>query len=217
MSKGLMSEGNAARNILLVEGPDDVGVCYHLMSRYKVRIPEQVCIKDKGGVENILDTLDSELDASGLERLGILVDADEDLSTRWQSLYDKLISLGFTSIPHNPDPKGTVISENGRPRVGIWLMPDNQLSGMLEHFCSFLVPPGDRLWSIAESTLEQAVQQECRFPEEHMMKAHIHTWLAWQKEPGKPMGQAITKKFFNSKAPHAQLFMEWIRRLFELA
>ena len=88
---------------------------------------------------------------------------------------------------------------------------------MLEHFCSFLIPAGDILWNVAESALEQVVQQECRFPEEHLMKAHIHTWLAWQKEPGKPMGQAITKKFFNSKAPHAQQFMEWIRRLFELA
>src|SRR5436190_3809551 len=118
MSKGLISQGDVEQNVLLVEGPDDVGVCYHLMTRYKVRIPEQVCIKDKGGVENILDTLDTELDASSLERLGILVDADEDLSIRWQSLYDKLRGLGFTSVPHNPDPKGTIIREDGRPIVG---------------------------------------------------------------------------------------------------
>ena len=30
------------------------------------------------------------------------------------------------------------------------------------------------------------------------------------------MGQAITKKFFNSKASHAQQFMDWIHCLFEL-
>jgi len=46
------------------------------------------------------------------------------------------------------------------------------------------------------------------------IKAQIHTWLAWQKEPGKPMGQAITKRFFDHTTPHAQQFMDWIRRLY---
>ena len=48
------------------------------------------------------------------------------------------------------------------------------------------------------------------------MKAHVHTWLAWQKEPGKPMGQAITKRYLDANAPHAQQLIVWIRKLFGL-
>lgn len=102
------------------------------------------------------------------------------------------------------------------PAIGIWLMPDNRLPGMLEHFCSFLVPPGDALWSLAEEVLQQVMQKDRRFPDNHEIKALIHTWLAWQKEPGKPMGQAITKHFFDYNAPHAQKFIEWIRQLFDI-
>ena len=60
-------------------------------------------------------------------------------------------------------------------------------------------------------------RNSCRFKEAHVAKARIHTWLAWQEEPGKPLGQAITKKFFDSSAPQAQQFIDWIRNLFELS
>jgi hypothetical protein len=44
----------------------------------------------------------------------------------------------------------------------------------------------------------------------------IHTWLAWQKRPGIPMGLAITAHYLDASAPAAQLFVRWIRRLFDL-
>ncbi len=57
-------------------------------------------------------------------------------------------------------------------------------------------------------------KQDCRFRPTYRIKAKIHTWLAWQKEPGKPLGQAITATYFNANAPHAQELIDWIRRLF---
>jgi hypothetical protein len=47
-------------------------------------------------------------------------------------------------------------------------------------------------------------------------KARLHTWLAWQEEPGKPIGQAITKRFLDPEATEAQAFLDWLRRLFEM-
>lgn len=47
-------------------------------------------------------------------------------------------------------------------------------------------------------------------------KAMIHTWLAWQREPGRPMGLAITKRFLDPEAPSAMEFVAWVRRLFDL-
>ncbi len=95
-------------------------------------------------------------------------------------------------------------------------MPNNELPGMLEHFCRFLVPHDDYLWEYAESIVQQVMQVDCRFPQPHVVKAQIHSWLAWQDEPGKPLGQAITKKFLDAQAPYAQQFILWIRRLYGL-
>lgn len=50
----------------------------------------------------------------------------------------------------------------------------------------------------------------------YLRKANIHTWLSWQEEPGKPMGQAITKRYLDTSAPHAQQLIDWMRRLFAL-
>jgi len=96
-------------------------------------------------------------------------------------------------------------------------MPDNTLSsGMLEHFIGFLVPAGDPLWYRAEDCIEHIPPETRRFPPQHQIKAHVHTWLAWQIEPGAPLGQAITKRYLDADAPHARQLIAWLRRLFEL-
>ncbi len=228
MNNALIRE-DKFRNLLLVEGSDDLHVCIHLLKSHQIKILEKdkaerfktfekgkIEIVPKDGIDNLLQTLDVELLRSDLKCLGILVDADEDLTSRWQSLRNILVGSGYSTIPTTPNPSGTVIDENDKPTVGIWVMPDNQLPGILENFCSFLVPANDTLWITAKNTLQQVIQQERRFPEQHTIKAHLHTWLAWQEEPGKPIGQAITKRFLDPKAPHAQQFIQWIRQLFEI-
>jgi hypothetical protein len=38
--------------------------------------------------------------------------------------------------------------------------------------------------------------------------------LAWQQEPGKPLGQAITARYIDADAPNAKQLIEWLRSLF---
>lgn len=66
-------------------------------------------------------------------------------------------------VPPDPDPGGTIIEQADQPVVGIWLMPDNQLPGMLEDFIAFLVSEDDVLWGQAEHCLRQIPEQERRF------------------------------------------------------
>jgi AAA15 family ATPase/GTPase len=51
-------------------------------------------------------------------------------------------------------------------------------------------------------------------PEVDRSKAIIHTYLAWQKEPGRPMGQSITAKVLDPNLEIALSFITWIRTLF---
>jgi len=119
-------------------------------------------------------------------------------------------------VPERPHPEETIISEEGKPRVGLWIMPDNRVSGAIEHFVRLLVPKDDVLWERAGRCLDAIPQGHRRFPESHCTKAHVHTWLAWQESPGTPLGLAVTKKYFDAEAEHARLLIAWIRRLFEI-
>jgi hypothetical protein len=146
------------------------------------------------------------------ERIGVAVDADENLETRWKQFADILTKAGYTNIPKTPDPAGTIVYSPDLPIVGIWLMPNNQLPGKLENFISFLVPKDDALWREAESVVQNLPEK--RFQKKDEIKAHVHTWLAWQEDPGTPMGLAITKRYLQHDSEEAQSLVNWLTKLF---
>jgi Protein of unknown function (DUF3226) len=228
LSEKLLLRESELQNYLLVEGSDDAHVFKSLLEYFQIpyefrgqpeynRPPKGlVKIIDKEGIDILLDTLEVELIANKEGRFGIVVDADTDLAARWQSVRNRLIDSGYSTIPEAPYPQGTIVKENERPVVGIWLMPDNEFSGMVEDFISFLVPSGDLLWPLAVDVLVKVIEKDLRFSLAHKSKALVHTWLAWQKKPGTPTGRAITNHYLDANAPHAQQLMTWIRQLFDL-
>ncbi|HEU5374968.1 MAG TPA: DUF3226 domain-containing protein [Ktedonobacteraceae bacterium] len=90
------------------------------------------------------------------------------------------------------------------------------MPGTLEDFLHFLVPADDQLWVLAEEVVQAVEAQERRFRLTYRSKAKMHTWLAWQEEPGKPLGQAITARYLDADALHAQKLVAWMRNLFTL-
>ena len=210
----------AGRYLLVVEGKDDKYVIENLWKRHSSQAILPFEIKPEDGVDKLLLNLRVRLkptdEDAALQRLGIVVDADADLDARWQALCDILTKLGYANAPTQPEPNGTIIQQDERPVVGIWVMPNNQLPGILEDFIKFLIPPGDLLLGRVKDCVQQIPEQERRFPAERLSKVHVHTWLAWQEEPGKPLGQAITARYLDAHSPHAQQLMDWVRRLFDL-
>lgn len=195
---------------LLVEGNDDLHVFRALLNLHSFHMPD---IKNKEGFENLRDTLLEELDASDLKCLGIVIDADTDCEARWKSIRGKLENYGYTRLPNTPAPEGTIIRQEDKPVVGVWLMPDNQTSGMLEDFVRFLVPDQDVLWDWADKCIED-FPKPASFPSQHRIKAQVHTWLAWQKQPGKPMGLAITARYLKADVSQVQSLIDWLRKLY---
>lgn len=197
--------------VLLVEGADDKGVSVAFLQRSTL----EVDVVDGHGYEKLRAGLGAQLLVSGRTHLGVVVDADADPAGRWRSIADVVAKYGYT-LPVEPDAGGTVAPSpaRGLPVLGLWLMPDNSTDGMLEHFVSAMIPGDDLLWPRACAAVSGLSGAARPFPEVHRAKAEIHTWLAWQKEPGRPMGQAITKKFLEGTAPGAASFQAWLGRLF---
>lgn len=200
------------RRVLWVEGKDDSAVVQSLCARHQ--LPPVFVVKDKGGVDEVLRGISVELRAPALECFGIVADADGDLALRWNAVGEVLQRVGY-DVPSRPVAGGTVFqSSTGLPRLGLWIMPDNDSPGMLEDFVGALVPGGDFLWTHASRAINAIPQEYRRFRPTERSKAQIHTWLAWQEGPGSPMGQAITKGDLDANAPLAQSFVDWLRRLF---
>jgi hypothetical protein len=140
-----------------------------------------------------------------------------DLAARWQSLRDRLTTAGYQNVPGNPISGGTILNPPPKtllPRVGVWIMPDNQATGILEDFLRFLVPAGSRLFSHVESSVAAIPEEERRFSQLDRPKAVIHTWLAWQERPGKPLGTAITARFLDPNVAQVDVLVTWLKGLF---
>jgi hypothetical protein len=203
----------ADRLLLVIEGPDDEHVIYAIAKRHSF-VPK-FKVSAEGGVEKLLKQIPVRLKpGTDLERFGIVVDADADIQARWRQIKGILERAGYISIPDSPDPTGTIVEHPDLPRVGVWIMPDNALPGVLEDYLSFLVPEGDVLFDRARRCVSEIPIEERRFIKSHFTKALIHTWLAWQDDPGTPFGQAITKRYFDSDGPHVQGLLDWLTRLF---
>ena len=201
---------------LIVEGKDDLFVTASIRDRHE--LADNFEIINCEGVERIPDQLIAriKLQRPTVNAIGIILDADDNLNARWDSLRNILQIEGYVIVsPLNID--GTIVEGLGRnPTIGIWLMPDNETElGMLEHFVEKLIPNDDDLHpKVLQilSTIEEGGLN--RYPIIHHKKALIHTWLAWQKEPGRPMGTAITATYLNHNADLCLRFVDWLNRLF---
>jgi hypothetical protein len=207
------------KRMLLVEGKNDCHVILALWQAHKS--PPKGCFgiyqcdNDEGVLKKLNELIQGAIaQTNELEIVGIVLDADKpDVKARWQQIQAKLKRYAY-SFPEQPEPQGTIIlSLDEKPRLGIWLMPNNQDAGMLEDFLMGLAQP-DSL-NLARHCVEQARQQNLASVKEvHHSKAIIHTYLAWQDEPGNPLGQAITAHALQPHTDIAQLFTHWLNRLF---
>ncbi|RJP31988.1 MAG: hypothetical protein C4527_06950 [Candidatus Omnitrophota bacterium] len=204
-----------SNSLLMVEGRDDECVLKALLEIHQ--IPECFQIKSYGGINQVLDLLPIEIKAKENGQVGVVVDANSDIDSRWNSIKNILQKAGYNSIPDTPHNNGTIVipqSNEVLPTFGAWIMPNNHLSGILETFLQFLVPPGDLLLTYAIQCVKD-LPGNPHFSLEKLPKAEIYTWLAWQDDPGAPVGQAITKRYLKPDCKSADKLMDWLKRLFD--
>ena len=206
-----MANGDATseERVLLVEGQDDMHVVSHL--RHSDSQMPPFCIRIKDNIDKLKDSIPAEILAEDREAVGILVDANDNLPSRWQAVAHRLRDAGITP-PVDPDPNGTII--DGMPRVGIWLMPDNESLGELEDFVARMIPCDDAVWPLSRHYIDSIPATHRRFKQGKILRAKVHAWLAARREPRR-MGSAIRAGDFNINAEVSQKFMSWLRELFK--
>ena len=203
-----MATQEPASKVLLVEGVNDKHVVRNLRQRLAPTLTFD-CL-DKGGIDNLLKAIPLEIKAPGRRTVGIMADANENVPARWRAIADRLSGAGVPP-PDALDRKGVIIQ--GKPRVGVWLMPDNDQPGELEDFVVKLVPECDPVWPRARKYIEDIPRDESKFREHKAVRAKLYAWLATREEP-QQMGTAIGAGSLVADPPAAEDFVNWLRRLF---
>ncbi|HPO61676.1 MAG TPA: hypothetical protein PK762_01170 [Candidatus Kapabacteria bacterium] len=205
-------KGLLKKSYLLVEGNDDFHVIKAIATKFKIN--NYFVIIDCNGIDNIKKGINDYQEKYQFDILGIVLDADFDFSSRWESIKNYLKKFGY-STPKEFPKEGLILSNEENKKVGVWIMPNNSLEGKVEDFVKYLIPAQDELLPIVESHLSEIEEKILNpYEEKDRPKALIHSWLAIQKTPGSPMGAAITKQYFSTNNEICTQFVNWLKRLF---
>lgn len=197
---------------LLVEGKDDMHVIWALCEQFSLK--ETFDVVNIEGIGNLPDHISLRLKQSGIKTIGIIIDADTEIGSRWEQVRNQLLNEGI-AVPEVLPPTGLILSVTNKPKIGVWIMPDNTLNGMLEDFIRFLVPSNDQLLQEVNIHLNNIESKNLqKYNPTARSKATIHSWLACQSDPGTPLGQSITKKYLDTNTEICQTFISWLNNLF---
>lgn len=208
-----------SRHRLWVEGHDDLYVISNLMNR---RLPGPPFTKEEatriiqhsGNFDGALEAFAVALKNQRLECAGLVVDMDSPRDKRWERVREVLGEV-IQDVPEAIPPSGLIVERSTKPaRWGIWLMPDNQQFGEIEHFVASLGPSFLDLYNHAQASVGVAAKMTGAFHSKDEVKATLHTYLAYVEEPGRPYGDAIARKHFGESSSAADAFTEWFKRLF---
>ena len=204
-----MAESEPQR-VLIVEGENDCHVVRQLRRRHSA-IPE-FSIQIGGNVAKALEAIGPTLLVSDRRAVGILIDADDDPSGRWNELTDRLSEEGIDAPPR-ADPYGAIIEPDGYPRIGVWMMPDNQSPGDMEDFVRGMIPDRDPVWPRSQRYVEEIPLAHRRFRHAKLLRAQLYAWLATRMIPQR-MGAAIGAGDLGATGPSVVKFADWLKRLF---
>lgn len=209
-------------NKLLLEGDDDKHLIVGLLrsrlgeDAFNSHFPKsEEPIKVKGSISKVIKGLEQEITSTGYKHLGVIIDTDKDIMSSWGEII-KILKKCNIPYPSIPDLAGTLIDIDEDRRIGFWFMPNNQSPGALEDFFVNLIRTSDDLWPRSKSVVKEIPHCKRRFRHTNksdILKAQVHTWLAWQHKPGLHMNKNKNLQYLDLNHPNALTFVNWIERL----
>ncbi len=190
--------------MILVEGKDEEKFIEEIIR--SIEVNAAVDIREVGGKDQFkskLGVLTKSTDWSRVTKLGIIRDADEDYIATLQSIRDALAAANLP-VPGNR----LQFTDDSRPRVGIFIMPDNANAGMLEDLCLRSVS-AENLFRCVENFWD-CISRNGQVPN-NKSKSQIHTYLSAMLEPCPQIGIAAKKGYWDFEAPEFMDLVNFIR------
>lgn len=224
---------------LVVEGETDQHVLsnllhYHGIANHRVKRDEKIgpnsqidklLITVAGSRQELLQQIPIRIKAGNRSAIGFVIDADADavsdnapvvkaIERTWMAIRGQTKSAGLECPPNLVEQGHIQRDDRFDATIGYWIMPDNCQSGAIESFLRQLIEDSDTLIDYAELVTRTAKDtHNARFSQADFLKAQLACWLAWQEQPGIPLGQAWREHGFQTQGPLATSFVRWISRL----
>ncbi|MEM6379779.1 MAG: DUF3226 domain-containing protein [Bacteroidota bacterium] len=210
---------------LLVEGKTDMYVFTEICRKlglptikyHETRIKYEKFIETGSWKNDFLRQVEAILPLNdGKLNFGMIIDADQDIKAKWDALSGILRNGGFKDLPKQFPTDGLVVEQLDLPKIGIWIMPDNQSKGYIEYFLlDLIVDPNNLMRDVRRVLDKLEMENRTLFSPIHRKKAELYTWLAWQEKAGLPFGTAIRANYFNLDHPNVEAFVKWAKKIFE--
>jgi hypothetical protein len=145
---------------------------------------------------------------SGFDRVDSIVivqDADDNPDGTLASVCETVRVCGLTPPSRHAD------FSDGRPRVGVFIMPDGSRPGMLESLCVDSVAE-DAAMECVRDFLE-CVRDRCGRVPSPIEKAQTHAWLASRAAPDKRLGEAAEAGYWPWDHAAFMGLVEFLRRI----
>ena len=199
------------KSVLLLEGKSDCNIVKKFCEDNKINTQFGFCNCENDN--QVLSKLNALLQGSNQpEIIGIILDADNDINARYQEIINKTTKF-YKKLPDSILKTGLVHTENGLPKLGIWIMPNNQDNGALEKFYLKLATDIDT--AFINDVIKRAEGKKLTsFKSQHRNKAIMHTYFAWQDSPSDPLHSAINKIALDNNKKIAKTFKAWLVQLF---
>ncbi len=198
-------------NLLLVEGTNDL----HIISAFcgVQQIPKVFKIENCDSDSKVLKKLDAYINSSvPINKIAIVLDADEKGFEQRKQSVEAILNRNDIITENIYYTNGAIIHSDNC-RIGVWIMPNNQDYGRIEDFIIGLIDTKAIDYAKATS-IEAKAKKLGDFKDVHISKAIVHSYLAWQDEPGCPIGQSITKQVLKPNTETAQIFKNWLLNMF---
>ncbi|TFE69347.1 hypothetical protein A7Q09_05500 [Methylacidiphilum sp. Yel] len=173
-------------NLLLVEGEDDKRFFSALVRQLELQRIQIIPLNGRNNLGGTLQLIRGESSVRfDLETLGIIVDADKNASARFQSVRDTLIRVGWEA-PQQPG----VWTEGGRPRTGVFVLPDCSEQGELEDLCIRAVAEHEKAALECVDQYLDCLRKKNVQLSSKLGKVKLQVFLASRQKPGLRLGEA---------------------------
>ena len=208
---------SAATGLLVVEGQNDQHLVLHLCRQAEPELGNRFDFHDAQGLTGVINSVRNLVNRPDLTGVGFVLDGDETPHEHWRQVVERIaVAYPDMRMPQAPEPNGTIVPEYpdmGSPRIGIWVMPDNQSVGELEDFVAQMIPDHDLVWPRSQTYIEDIPPVARKFEPNKVTKSQVHAWLAARRLPGL-MGVAVRDGDLTINGPLCQRFLAWLTRLF---
>lgn len=192
-------EGNnlsiESKHLLIVEGQDEKGFFDVLLKYLDINTVQTINVAGRKNIKTTIETLSVITNFDKVTNVGFVFDAEKnEAKSTFQSLEANLKKI--FPAEYIPKKSGDVIK--AKISCGIFIMPDNKRSGMLEDLCLDSVRHTS-LFPIADSYVQDAkmLQSEADKEKYNIHKALLQTYLAGLPKICNTIRVAVAKNVFD--------------------